>query len=145
MARRICVGLDMEDILHDIKNIKITTNNIRFLIVILAVLAVFIVHHHAKAIEQYLYIAIALFTVIGFVNPKLFTPLYKLWMAISICIGFVTGTILFSLVFLLGFTPIGFLMKLFQQEPMDLSLHSSKESYWDKKKKTKNSSLEKQY
>jgi hypothetical protein len=119
------------------EDIKITPNNIRFLFIILAAVVLLITK------QQYL-VPIAIVTIIGILFPQPFAPFYKVWMMVSMGIGFVVSTILFTLVFFVGFMPIGFLMKLFKQQPLDLSWKSSEESYWVKKKKQK-PSLEKQY
>ncbi len=135
----------MEDILQDIKDLKIKSRDIRFLFAILAIVFGLLVRRFVPESERSGYfIVVGIFFLIGLSFPKFFTPLYRVWMGVSMCIGFVVSTILFTIVFLVGFTPIGFLMKLSRQEPLNLSWKSRTTTYWEKKKKMV-SAYEKQY
>lgn len=136
----------MKEILEDIKHIKTRDRDIRFLFLILAAIGSFIIYKFVPTYERFDYLfAIYVFFCIGLLFPKPFTGLYKIWMAGSICLGLVMSTILFTLVYVIGFIPIGFWLKTSNQQPMDLSFKSPRESYLNKKKKVAQSSLEKQY
>lgn len=67
----------------------------------------------------------------GIVLPVILKPVYRVWMTFAIILGwFMTGAILF-LLFYGVFTPIGFIMRLFGKQFLDLKLDKEKSTYWN--------------
>lgn len=58
---------------------------------------------------------------------------YDLWMIVARFIGHVFLNIILILVFYLIFTPIGFFMRLFKKDFLELTIEADKDSYWNKR------------
>ena len=75
----------------------------------------------------------ALFLFLGLLNSKILTPLNKLWFKFGILLGKIISPIIMGLIFFLVVTPIGFLMRLFGKDVLNLKLNNKKSSYWIEK------------
>ncbi|MEX1054605.1 MAG: SxtJ family membrane protein [Rhodothermales bacterium] len=72
--------------------------------------------------------------VFGLVAPTLLRPVYRVWMAIAVILGFIMTRVLLTLVFFLVVTPIGLLMRAFGRDPLNRKLDKNVSSYWIPKK-----------
>ncbi len=77
------------------------------------------------------------FVFMGIAWPKILLPIQKIWMALSIVLGWVMTRIILLFIFYLIFTPIGVLSHIFGKKYLSLKPEKS-ESYWRKREKTKN-------
>ena len=84
-----------------------------------------------------------IFLVLVIFNPKLLSPLTKLWIKLGEIIGKFISPIIIGLIFFLILTPIGLLMKMFKKDLLNLKF-SKNDTYWVKRK-TKLNSMDKQY
>ena len=72
------------------------------------------------------------FLILGLLNSKILSPLNKLWFKFGIVLGKVISPIIMGIIFFLVVTPIGYLMRLFKKDVLNLSFNDNK-SYWIKK------------
>jgi len=57
-------------------------------------------------------------------------PIYLVWMVITRTIAFLVTTLVLSLVFYIGFTVIGLIMRLLGKNPLDRKFDRNADSYW---------------
>ena len=84
-----------------------------------------------------------IFLMLAILNPKLLSPLTRLWIKLGEIIGKFISPIIIGLIFFLILTPIGLLMRMFKKDLLNLKF-SKNETYWIKRK-TKLNSMDKQY
>ena len=73
-----------------------------------------------------------IFLILGLLNSKILAPLNKLWFKFGIFIGKIIAPLIMGIIFFLVVTPIGFLMRLFGQDVLNLKYNKNK-SYWIEK------------
>ncbi len=73
-----------------------------------------------------------IFLILGLINSKILTPLNKLWFKFGLFLGKIISPIIMAVIFFLVVTPIGFLMRIFGKDVLNLKYNSNK-SYWIKK------------
>lgn len=85
--------------------------------------------------------------VLGLTVPMLLKPVYRVWMALAVVLGFIMTRVILTIVYYLIITPIGLLMRVFGKDPMQRRLDPDAPSYWIKKTYTDASKerLEKYY
>jgi hypothetical protein len=85
--------------------------------------------------------------IIRFAYPLILLPFQKVWMGISIILGFIVSHIILFLLFYIGVTGIGMLGRLFGKQFLDREFRSRRTSYWIKRdrKQFDKSSYEKQF
>jgi hypothetical protein len=137
-------------IVEEIRNIKSGKKELReFGITIGAVLlalAAFVIWR-GRASSAYFVIFGILFIGFGVAAPALLKPLQKIWMALSVVIGFFMSRLILTILFYGVITPIGLLTRLLGKDILDLRISKERPSYWrecSQKTKTKES-YEKQY
>ncbi|MFH1039371.1 MAG: SxtJ family membrane protein [PVC group bacterium] len=87
-------------------------------------------HNFAGRSEWILYgIAVVLFFW-GMISPYTLRPLYTGWMYFTRCVAWLLTTVVLGLVFYIGFTGIGLLMRLLGKNPLDRKFDRSPCSYW---------------
>jgi hypothetical protein len=74
--------------------------------------------------------AVAAAGLLGYLRPGVFRPVYVLWMALALPIGWTISHLLLMIVYYLVMTPIGLLMRLFGYDPMERQFECSAKSYW---------------
>jgi hypothetical protein len=62
--------------------------------------------------------------------PSFYYPLWKVWMYLSVILGFFVTSMLLILIWFLIFIPIGILLKIIGKEVMNTKFKTSQESYW---------------
>ena len=70
--------------------------------------------------------------LITIIKAELLLPLNKLWMSLGHLIGMFVGPIVLGLIFFGIFTPIGFIMRIFGRDELQLKFQE-KRSYWIKR------------
>ena len=76
------------------------------------------------------------FLILGLLNSKILLPLNKIWFKFGILIGKIISPLIMGLIFFVVVTPIGFLMRLFNKDLINLKFNKSK-SYWIEKNEPK--------
>ena len=56
--------------------------------------------------------------LLGMVWPRVYSPLAKLWLGLSLLLGSVMSRLVLSIIFLVVATPIALIMRLFGHDPM---------------------------
>ena len=82
-----------------------------------------------------------IFFILAQAQVSLLKPIYKIWMGLAFCLGWVNTRIILILVHYLIVTPIGLMLRLFRKDILNLKLEKGVESYW-LKRELKNSSKE---
>lgn len=73
---------------------------------------------------------LALLAVVAVARPGWFRPFYRCSMAVSAWLGERVGRIVLTLLFLLVFTPLGLILRLFGHDPLALRRPESAGTYW---------------
>ena len=84
-----------------------------------------------------------IFLILGLINSRILNPLNKLWFKFGILLGKIVSPIIMGIIFFLVVTPIGFIMRIFGKDLLNLKFNSNK-TYWIEKKDSK-SSMKKQF
>lgn len=71
--------------------------------------------------------------VLGLVLPTVLRPVYRVWMALAVVLGFVMTRVILTLTYYLTFVPIGLVLRLMGKDPMDRTLQPGASSYWIQK------------
>lgn len=77
-----------------------------------------------------------IFIILSYIAIPLLKPFHKLWIGLSLVLGFVMSRIILTILFYLVVTPIGLLAKLVGKKFMPLGFDKSAETYWEKREKT---------
>lgn len=75
----------------------------------------------------------AALVVLGTLAPVVLRPLYRVWMALALVLGFIMTRVILTLVFYLLVTPIGLALRLFGKDSMHRKLDPEASSYWIEK------------
>ena len=73
--------------------------------------------------------------LLGIALPHLLRPINKVWMTLAIILGWFMSRVILSILFYLIITPIGFLLRLFGRDPLNLKVDNSVSSYWEDREK----------
>jgi len=68
--------------------------------------------------------------VIGSVFPLLFRPVYRIWMALAIILGWIVTRVILIIVFYAVLTPIGLVARLFGKRFLQPGPDPGQRSYW---------------
>ena len=74
-----------------------------------------------------------IFLVLGLLNSKILTPLNKLWFMFGIFLSKIISPLIMGIIFFLVVTPIGFIMRMFGKDVLNLK-YNKNHSYWIEKK-----------
>lgn len=127
-------------IVEEIKNIKSGKSDFRkFGITMGIVLILFggLFLWHDKDYYIYLFIIAAAFIILGLAVPFVLKPIHKVWMTISIILGWIMTRVILSILFYLVVTPTSWLARLFGKQFLDLKIDKNARSYWIPKKELK--------
>tara|TARA_Y100000741_G_scaffold224337_1_gene171294 strand:- start:170 stop:553 length:384 start_codon:yes stop_codon:yes gene_type:complete len=73
-----------------------------------------------------------IFLILGLINSKILTPLNKIWFKFGIFLGKIISPLIMGIIFFLVVTPIGFIMRIFGKDVLNLK-YNKNESYWIEK------------
>jgi carbamoyltransferase len=68
--------------------------------------------------------------IVGWFRPEFLRPIYVVWMALAMPIGWVVSHLLLLAVYYLLITPIAFLMRLVGYDPLKRQFERSAATYW---------------
>jgi large-conductance mechanosensitive channel len=84
-----------------------------------------------KGDTGFIFLAVGLlFLFSGLIKPELLGPIYKVWMAFSLMLGFVMNHLILALMYYIVITPIGILMRVLRKDPLQTRLDRNTKSYW---------------
>lgn len=95
-----------------------------------------------KTYYSYSFIIAAAFLFLGFTLPAALKPFHKVWMIISILMGWLMTRVILIILFYGILTPIGLIGRLCGKDFLDIKLNKNSPSYWvlrDKKEYDKKS------
>lgn len=100
--------------------------------VVLIIIA-FILWWFGKSTFIYFSIIGGLFIIVAYIALPLLRPFHKLWIALSLLLGFVMSRLILTLLFYLILTPIGWLAKIVGKKFMPLKFDNTSKTYWEKR------------
>jgi len=83
-----------------------------------------------KTYYSYSFIIAAAFLFLGLTLPAALKPLHKVWMTISILMGWLMTRVILIILFYGILTPIGFIGRLCGKDFLDIKLIKNAPSYW---------------
>ena len=121
------------DIVLQIKNISTGKSDIQkfgyTIATILFIVAGFL-FFEGKESYQYLIMISSVFFCFGLIIPIILKPLYIIWMAFAVILGWFMTRLILMILFYFILTPIGLLGKLFGKNFLENNFNSSANSYW---------------
>ncbi len=103
---------------------------------VVLILISFILWWLGKNSFVYFSFAGGIFIILSYIAIPLLSPFHKLWIGLSLVLGFVMSRIILTILFYLVVTPIGLLAKLVGKKFMPLGFDKNAETYWEKRDKT---------
>jgi len=125
-------------IIEEIKHIKESERDLRkFGYTVGTVLLIITIFLFFKGRDSYRYFGTIsiLLIVCAIIFPIILRTLNKLWMIISILLGWLMTRVILLILFYLVLTPISLLTKIFKKDFLDLKFDDSGNSYWVKREK----------
>ncbi|MBN1384724.1 MAG: hypothetical protein JW983_07590 [Elusimicrobia bacterium] len=125
---------------EELKNIKSGKKELReFGITISIVLGLFggVFLWKQKESFVYLFIISGIFLFFGLVFPKFLKPVQKIWMGLSVILGWLMTRLILSILFFLVITPVNFLARIFGKRFLETKFDKNTDSYWIPKKSIK--------
>ena len=83
-----------------------------------------------KGIFPYLYLASGVFLFFGLVLPLRLRQVHRVWMTLSLAMGWFMTRVILTILFFVVFTPIGVVARLLGKRFLDLGTDRSQDSYW---------------
>jgi len=74
--------------------------------------------------------------------PPLFRLIYRIWIALSVILGYFISRVLLTIIFVIVVVPMALIMRLVGKDPMDRRLGPDAPSYWIKREPQEDTSLE---
>jgi hypothetical protein len=123
-------------ILHEIKNIKSDSKELRKFGITIGVVLIAIAFLFTKVAStgfSCLVVTAAALILFGFIFPQTLFYLHKFWMIFSILLSFISTKVIITLLFYFIVTPIGIIMRLSGKDFLDTKIDKNKSSYWIKR------------
>jgi len=86
--------------------------------------------HAAPEIALAIVAVSTVLTIVGLAAPRAIRPVYVGWMVAVFPIGWLVSHAILAAVYFLVFTPIGWLMRLFGNDPMERQWDPAATTYW---------------
>ena len=120
---------------NEFKNISSTRKDLKSFGLTVGI-ALFIIYLIWRKQDFAVYVAIAggILIILGLTVPIVLKPFQKVWMGLSIVLGFIMSHLILFILFYLVFVPLGVIGRLAGKEFIQLKLSNSKDSYWEKRK-----------
>ncbi|MBI5660765.1 MAG: ECF transporter S component [Ignavibacterium album] len=103
---------------------------------IVLILISFILWWIGKSSFVYFSLAGGIFIILSYIAIPLLRPFHKLWIGLSLVLGFVMSRVILTILFYFVVTPIGLLAKLVGKKFMPLGFDKDAATYWEKREKT---------
>uniref|UniRef100_A0A7V3E7M5 SxtJ n=1 Tax=Ignavibacterium album TaxID=591197 RepID=A0A7V3E7M5_9BACT len=103
---------------------------------VVLILISFILWWLGKNSFVYFSFAGGIFIILSYIAIPLLRPFHKLWIGLSLVLGFVMSRIILTILFYLVVTPIGLLAKLVGKKFMPLGFDKTAKTYWEKRERT---------
>ncbi len=78
----------------------------------------------------YLFIASAVMFILSVLKYEMLIPIYKVWMAMSLVLGWIMTRIILSLMYFIGFMLVSIIGRMFGKTFLDQKIDRDAESYW---------------
>ena len=135
--------------IEEIKNIKSDKKELKkfgyTIGAILLIIGILLYIYEKQSAKYFLGIGLT-FQIIAQTVPIILLPLQKIWMAISVIMGFIMTRVILFLLFYVIITTISFISKLFHKDFLNLKIEKEKKSYWNiRNEEYTKSSTEKQF
>ena len=127
-------------IVEEIKNIKSGKSDLRKFGITMGIVLILLgglLFWREKDYYFYFFILAAAFIIPGLVVPAVLKPIHKVWMTISIILGWIMTRVILSVLFYFVVTPTGWLARLFGKQFLDLKIDKGVSSYWISKEEQK--------
>ena len=122
------------DIVLQIKNISTGKSDIQkfgYTIATILLIAAGFLFFGGKEYYQNLIVISSIFFCFGLIIPIILKPLYIIWMAFAVILGWFMTRLILMILFYFILTPIGLLGKLFGYNFLENNFNSSANSYWN--------------
>ena len=84
-----------------------------------------------KGDTGFIFLAVGLlFLFLGLIRPKLLGPIYKVWMAFALLLGFIMNHLILAFMFYVIISPIGIIKRMIKKDPLQTRLDPNTKSYW---------------
>jgi len=90
----------------------------------------------------YVWMAVGACLAVCRLIPPLFRLIYRLWVGLSVIIGYFISRVLLTLIFFLVLLPTGLIMRVVGRDPMDRKFDPAASSYWNRKEDQAEASVE---
>ena len=127
-------------IAEEIKNIKSGKSDLRKFGITMGIVLTLLgglLFWREKDYYFYFFILAAAFIIPGLAVPAVLKPIHKVWMTISIILGWIMTRVILSVLFYFVVTPTGWLARLFGKQFLDLKIDKGVSSYWISKEEQK--------
>jgi hypothetical protein len=120
-------------IIEEIKNIKGDKSDWRkfgiTMGIILALMGFYLLWKK-KNYSEYVFLLTAAFFISGLVIPSALKYVYKVWMAISVIMGFIMTRVIMVIIFYMIVTPVSFVASIIGKNFLDMKIDKTAKSYW---------------
>jgi hypothetical protein len=83
-----------------------------------------------RPMRVWMLVVSALFLLVSLIAPALLAPLNKVWTRFALLLGKITTPMVLGLVFYGVFTPAGYLLRLFNWDPLRLKKNPAGTTFW---------------
>lgn len=132
-------------LIEEIKNIKEDKKTLgKFGVTVGIVLFAFGVILFTAEKSSYIYFGIiGIFLILsGILFPAGLKPLNKIWMLLAVILGWISSRVILILLFYLVFAPMGFFLRIFGKDFLQLKFNKESNTYWEKREKTIRESID---
>ncbi len=129
----------MRELFQEFQSISSTQKDLRNFGLTVGI-ALFIISLIWQQIPEAIYLAMAggILLIIGLTVPIVLKPLQKVWMGLSIVLGFIVSRIILLVLFYLVFTPIGFIGRIMGKDFLPVRFQENHQnSYWENRSSQK--------
>jgi hypothetical protein len=125
-------------ILEEIKNIDSSKKELKKFAVTIGIVLLIIssvLFYKLNDLYKYFTVIAVILFILGFTFPVLLKPVHKVWMGISVLLGWFSTRLILSLLFYLVITPIKLIAKISGKEFLELKVQKERNSYWHYREK----------
>ena len=125
--------------IEEIKNIKSEKSDLRKFGITIGLILMIVsgfLFWKEKESFQILLTAGAILLILGVTIPAILKYIYWVWMIFATIIGWIMTRMILSLMFYMIFTPIGFILRLFGKQFIELNWNKTDSTYWKYRSKS---------